>query len=529
MSKFNEWLQKVTGNIKSGFDNLFKKKDATQTTQPAVTEAAQPLANKQAQTTGMANPNIAPKIDAVEGNKETPQNTNTQNQPTANQPNNFLDWYKNKTGGDFNGTFNRTEGMSDQDYESGNALYQKYLQKQNLENQFNSANQAIDTSTDKQRQESSILRDKMAKYINLQNKNTGLENMGVGESTKLQADTTYMNNLGQIESEAQAQKQNLLNNYMNNQTNIDIESAREQQGIMDKYQQLAREDEQREYDRQQDEYQKQKYEEEQEYNKKKYEEEQAYQREQDALAKQRYEQEQLRNQQAASYNEFMSIVESGSFNTAAELESFYGKYKDKLSPEQQAAAEQYINFYKNNPDQQQLDKETEANKTGVIKEVDNGDGTKTITTRDENGNETTVTKDKDGNIIKTETKDSPELAAKKEEEKTQRILEGKEYINYNGKNYQIKSKLSTNANEITKNDSFTKKLKELGFTNPYDKNIPDGTTFDIKVDAAGKDQTNAWDWIAGILTVGMSTLGMQAIYNKTVTYYKGSWYVSEKK
>lgn len=107
-------------------------------------------------------------------------------------------------------------------------------------------------------------------------------------------------------------------------------------------------------------------------------------------------------------------------------------------------------------------------------------------------------------------------------------MEGKEYINYKGKNYQLKSQLGTNANELRRNDNFKKKLKDLGFTNPFDPNIPDGTTLDIKVDASGKDETNAWDWIAGILTVGMSTLGMQAIYDKTITYYKGNWYVSEK-
>lgn len=379
MSKFSEWLQKVTGNIKSSFDNLFKKKDTTQTTQSSAT--TQSMANTQAQTAGMPNPNIAPKVDAVDVTKESPQtaaeNTNIQDQQatsqtnTQTQPNNFLDWYKNKTGGDFNGTFNRTENMSDQDFESGNALYQKYLQKQNLENQFNSANESIDKATDKQRQESSILRDKMAKYINLQNKNTGLENMGVGESTKLQADTTYMNNLGKIESDAQAQKQGLLDSYMNNQTNIDIESAQEQQGIMDKYQQLAREDEQKEYDRQQDEYNKQKYEE-----------------------------EQAKAQQQTNFNEFMAVVESGSFNTAAELESFYAKYKDKLSPEQQATAEQYINFYKNNPDQQEIDKEVDKNKPQV---KENPDGTKTEITDNGDGTTTEKTIDQNGNVVGEKT------------------------------------------------------------------------------------------------------------------------------
>lgn len=408
MSKFSEWLQKLTGRIKAGVEkikglnNSGSSTNTTNTTNTAATNTGATTQPSQTQTVGMPNPatqeqpigavpqekQIAPKPMEEKEIAPAPTTENPAQPTPTTQSNDFLEWYKNKTGGDFNGTFSRTEGMSDQDFESGNALYQKYLQKQNLEQQYNSANQTIENSKDKQRQESSILRDKMAKYINLQNKNTGLENMGVGESTKLQADTTYMNNLGQIESAAQEQKQGLLDSYLKNQTEVDIESAKEQQGIMDKYQQLAREDEQKEYDRQQDEYQKQKY-----------EEEQAYQREQDALEKQRYEQEQTRAQQAASFNEFMAVIESGSFNTASELEAFYAKYKDKLSPDQQMVAEQQINFYKNNPDQQQIDKEVEGNKPEVTKnpdgstteKIDNGDGTVTEKTTDKDGNVSTKT------------------------------------------------------------------------------------------------------------------------------------------
>lgn len=112
--------------------------------------------------------------------------------------------------------------------------------------------------------------------------------------------------------------------------------------------------------------------------------------------------------------------------------------------------------------------------------------------------------------------------------KTQKILSGKEYFKYNGEEYKIKSVLKDNANEIVCNNSFRDKLKSLGFTNPFDSSIPNGTTFEIKVDAAGKDNPSAWNWIAGILTVGMSELAMGSIYRKTVTYYDGHWYVSEK-
>lgn len=111
---------------------------------------------------------------------------------------------------------------------------------------------------------------------------------------------------------------------------------------------------------------------------------------------------------------------------------------------------------------------------------------------------------------------------------TQKILSGKKYFKYNGTEYKIKSVLKDDANEIKHNNSFRDNLKSLGFTNPFDSNIPNGTTFEIKVDAAGKDNPSAWNWIAGILTVGMSELAMGSIYKKTVTYYDGHWYVSEK-
>lgn len=479
----------------------------------------------------------------------------------SNENDRFLEWYKKQFGKNYTeGGMVKTDAISDKDYETGNALYQGYLQKENLANQYNASTKQLEENTARQRQEASVLRDKMAKYLNLQNKNNGLNNLGVSESVGLQADAMYANNLGNIEANANAEKTALLNSYLTNKTNIDSAVATNEQNILNKYQQFAREDEQKAYDRQQDEYNKQKYEQELQYqreqdayNKQKAEEETAYQREQDAYEKQKYEEElayqkqqdeynKLATKQQESFNEFMAAAESGTFNTAKELEQFYGKVKNNLSEQQQAIAEQYINYYKNNPDQQQMDKETEANKTGVIKEVENADGSTSITTRDEEGQETTITTDKDGNVIDKVVQDSEELAEKKEAEKTQRILEGKEYVEYNGDNYKLKTQLDSNANEIVNNDSFTNNLKNLGFTSPYDPNIPDGTSFTISCDSSGSDKfdfvsdvlgtaLNPWGFISNLVGLTGANTGSNSwsTFKKTLTYYKGNWYVSEKK
>lgn len=470
-----------------------------------------------------------------------------------NNDDRFLSWYKNQFGKDYAGDFNKTDSMSDQDYEQGNNLYQAYLQKENLANQTNSALSSLEESKSQQRQEASILRDKMAKYIQLQNQNNGFNNLGVSESTALQADSKYMSNLGSIESQANANKTNILNNYFNNKTNIDTDAAANEQSILNKYQQYAREDEQKEYERKKYEEEQTYKKEQDEYNKQRYEDEFNYQKQQDELDRQRYDseleyqkqQDEYSKQKAiqdSAFNEFMTIVESGSFNTAAELEAFYNSFKGNLSPEQQAIAEQQINFYKNNPSQQEMDKENEQNRTGIIKEQQNEDGTTTIVIRDENGQEHTIIKDADGNIIDQSTQDSEALAKQKEEEKKQRILEGKEYIEYKGKNYQLKSQLKTNANEIKNNDSFSSQLKKLGFSNPYDSNIPDGTTFTINCDSSGSDKfdfskdvlgtaLNPWRFISNVAgLVGVNTGGGSfSTIKKTVTYYQGNWYISQKK
>ena len=110
------------------------------------------------------------------------------------------------------------------------------------------------------------------------------------------------------------------------------------------------------------------------------------------------------------------------------------------------------------------------------------------------------------------------------------IVSGKKTITYNGQNYKLTKALKTDANEITQNNSFTKKLNELGFEDPYDERIPNGTTIEIKCDNSGKDKFDFWDDVfgAGIFLKSLWGSSGWSIYNKTVTYYNGKWYESDK-
>lgn len=278
---------------------------------PLVTPAKEEIkSNTDVSATDTTNQNTTTENTTENTTQNTTTENATQNATTdtsSNTEDKFLKWYKEKFGRDYaDDTFTKTDEMTDQEYETGNNLYQYYLQNKNLKNQYDSAVADVDTSKAQQRQEASILRDKMAKYLDLQNKNNGLNNLGVSESVGLQADSQYATNLGNIEANANSEKTSLLNNYINAKNSNDIASAQNEQSILSKYQQYAREDEQTAYERQ------------------KYEEEQAYQREQDEYNKNLYQQEKEEaEQQTDKDNAYVvaqatleELIASGSYEKA---------------------------------------------------------------------------------------------------------------------------------------------------------------------------------------------------------------------
>lgn len=88
-----------------------------------------------------------------------------------------------------------------------------------------------------------------------------------------------------------------------------------------------------------------------------------------------------------------------------------------------------------------------------------------------------------------------------------RILEGKEYLTFEGSQYRIKSAEAVDVRALgTIQRLFEYTFREqTGLTNPYDKGIPNGTTITLGTDLAG-------------------LIGLQRNY----TYYNGEWYLSDK-
>lgn len=124
--------------------------------------------------------------------------------------------------------------------------------------------------------------------------------------------------------------------------------------------------------------------------------------------------------------------------------------------------------------------------------------------------------------------------AKQEEqqkEEDKQIITGNDSIEYNGKYYRLDSQLDKGANQIVRNNDFKDKLKELGYSDPFDKNIPNGTTIKSNVDNKGANDFNWWDDVGAFL---LSPLGAGAWdswgnWNEiTMTYYNGNWYLSSE-
>ena len=124
--------------------------------------------------------------------------------------------------------------------------------------------------------------------------------------------------------------------------------------------------------------------------------------------------------------------------------------------------------------------------------------------------------------------------AKQEEqqkEEDKQIITGNDSIEYNGKYYRLDSQLDKGANQIVRNNDFKDKLKELGYSDPFDKNIPNGTTIKSNVDNKGANDFNWWDDVGAFLLspFGAGAWDSWGNWNEiTMTYYNGNWYLSSE-
>ena len=160
------------------------------------------------------------------------------NKYTYNGETDFLEWYKNNYGTDYNSSvnFSRPEEMSDAVWNTAMQLYNSYTQglkdtdkkntaisntnkyydsqKNSLLANYSTNLNALDESKQRAQENASITLDKLKKYLPTQMKMQGLSGLGVSESSALQAYNNYMNEMGDISA-----------NYDKNKTTLDTEKT----------------------------------------------------------------------------------------------------------------------------------------------------------------------------------------------------------------------------------------------------------------------------------------------------------------
>ena len=321
------------------------------------------------------------------------------------------------------------DNMSAEDYETSQKLLNYYTNQQNLANNYQADVDTAEINRQKSIEQNRIAREKTMQYLPQYLKSQGLGGLGVSESAIISANNDFRNTSNSINTNANTLKADLLKNYQNNLGKLD-EGAGEDVGIiMDKYEKIRQEENQN------------------------------------------------------LYNNFISKIDYGEFNTSEELEQSYNSIKNKLDDTQQSILEDKISYYKNNLAQQEIDKQYQ-----------------------------------------------------KDKEQADRVISGKEFINYNGQDYQLAEELGQKTGEVQylyKHSNFL-----LGTNNPYG-DIKDGTTIsDYQLaeasiaDKMGYNKTNDPDMkneITNYVKENSHKIirkGGESIY---FTYYKGNWYKSIKR
>lgn len=428
-------------------------------------------------------------------------------------------------------------------------LYQAEIEK--LQQNYGMSVESLDTSKRNSQQAASITLDKLKKYLPTQIKAQGLGGLGVSESSMLQAHNNYNNTMGEIEGDYNANRASLDASYNDSKSSLDTTHS---SGITDASL----------------EYQKNQSSLDTNKNSALSELERAYLGKKTDLGVAAEEQVQsifdkyladYRTEQSELYNQALYALESSGYSTEEELTSFLNQYRGVLNNEKLQTLEQTAKgIVAQNAEQKRLEAEQKAEADRLSAKENVMDYWALMQTDpanyrvDSNGNQIITEEaknrmqqyldanraalgDNEYNSLKSQLdsmKVYTEADRQKEEAETQaekdkRIITGQESIEYDGRYYQLQSQLDKNANQIKRNNDFKDKLKALGYSDPFDPNIPNGTTIKSNVDNRGSNDFNFWDDIGAFL---LSPLGAGAWdswgnWNEiTMTYYNGNWYLS---
>lgn len=386
--------------------------------------------------------------------------------------------------------------MTDEDYDLSQKLLNYYGQQNTLAGQYNHSTNIVEQERKKALQENAIAKEKAMKYLpeylNLQ----GMGGLGVSQSAVIKARNNFNNNRNSINTNANSQLAELLNNYKANANNLDQNYLSDAEGIRSKYQAIEDEKLTNQYNSYLGMLDNGEFSNADEIDNWYKNIKGTFDEDRETVLNERVTnyKNKLYNQETQNiYDELSRKIQEGEFNTTDELENYYNSVKGRFNESQNSIIGSQIDFFKQNLAQQQADAEYKKQQEVAYQE------------------------------------------AQEQAEKDERILTGKEYISYGGNQYRITSTaLNSNANELRKNDNFTKQLKKAcGTSNPFDSSIPNGTTLTFKATSSGKDDVDGfWGNVGrGFLawtSLGATELAFGETKTVTLTYYNGNWYKSKK-
>ena len=523
-------------------------------------------------TTPKTNPSVTPTIPTPSNPSTSTSTTNPSSSTTETTPSNkfsakyqgtdFLEWYRANYGQEYDPStiLSRKSGMSDVDWDIGSSLYDTYLKDKQRKSDYESRVSALDKSKMQSQQNASITLDKLKKYLPTQIKAQGLGGLGVSESSLLNAYNSYSSDMGAIENDYQDRKSSLEEAYAQDNLQSWQTSKDSVSGIFDGYKTQFENNQKQAY---QDAYNTVSQSSEKDESAiLKYIEQfrnrlsdsdfitLTQQAKQVAQAnKQAYDKEQVaktEQSQNSAFENARTAIASATYYTQNDFDRFLEQYRGQVTESQfnalklQAEGKLRDNLTaKTESDRQNAFVVAQATVEDLIAGEDYEKAKAYLDSNKDILGEQVYNSYMTNIASKLKTKQEAEDKAK-QEEADKRILEGKDYISYDGSQYKIKSQLNENSNEIGHNRDFTKQIKEkFGTSNPYDSKIPNGTVLTIKCDSKGKNEVNYEDFGLADVTDWRNWIPGYNIYNQItkwgnfntryVVYYNGNWYSADKK
>lgn len=206
------------------------------------------------------------------------------------QGNDFEEWFKAHYGTayDGKGSISKTEGMSDADYAYGQNLLNMYQNQSKLTSDYNAAKDTL--AQDKRDAEiaADVSMQRLQKYLPQQLAKQGLYGTGMSEDAYLKLQNNYQNTVSNIGKDYRKNLTDLESAYMTDMNTERQLAAAKNEQTLDKYRELG----------------------------------------------------------AASYNEAVSALESGAYETAADIDNLLMQYKGSMSDQQYGLLSKYAEGYK---------------------------------------------------------------------------------------------------------------------------------------------------------------------------------------